>query len=111
MKSMLLYCLGKAARDMLFQGLAQEIDQFILDNKQTIKIKTLNYAPGPMATDMQTEIITTNTVDPDLQTMFTKLKTDNLYVPVAVSAAKCARLIEENKFISGTHIDYYDPEI
>jgi len=110
MKSMLLYCLGKAARDMLFTGLAAEVENFTIQNT-TIPIKTLNYAPGPMDTDMQAELFNSTTMDPEMQVIFKGLKTNNVYVPLVASAAKCARLIAENKYSSGSHIDYYDPEL
>lgn len=46
-----IYCMAKAAREMFHKVLAEE-------QKSTPEngIKVLNYAPGPLDTDMQTQI-------------------------------------------------------
>ena len=50
-----IYCAGKAARDMYHAVLAQELSKRSGDNTGS-KILVLNYAPGPLDTDMQKEI-------------------------------------------------------
>jgi len=51
--------LGKAARDMMFLTMALEQPHILV----------LNYAPGPIDTEMQVEA-RTKTGDPELRTMF-----------------------------------------
>ena len=50
---------GKAARDMLFKTMAEE----------SPGVRVLNYAPGPLDTDMQLQARTV-TADSDLKKMF-----------------------------------------
>ncbi|CAK4337554.1 unnamed protein product [Aphanomyces euteiches] len=58
-----LYCVFKAARDMHFRVVAIEEPN----------VKTLNYAPGPMETEMNNALRTGPSTDASLQTMFQKL--------------------------------------
>lgn len=53
-----IYCAGKAARDMFHAVLAQEQakKQENATTSTVEKILVLNYAPGPLDTDMQKEI-------------------------------------------------------
>jgi sepiapterin reductase len=57
------YCCGKASREMFFRVLAEE--------NPTIKV--LNYAPGPVDTDMVSDVIT-STGDASVKDMFVNLK-------------------------------------
>lgn len=95
------YCTGKAARDMFIKCLAAE-------NEGNKLIKVVNYAPGPMDTDMQKEIREKPTVDKGVQEYFNELKANNLLVSPNKSANKLIRIVVQNKFKSGDHIDYYD---
>lgn len=103
-----LYCSVKAARNMFMQVLASETS-FIREkyfNGKTI-IKTLNYAPGPLDTDMQAEIRSSSPND-EQREFYTELKEKgNLLTPLQ-SAKKMVKLLEENNFENGAHIDYYD---
>uniref|UniRef100_A0A8D2QDF3 Sepiapterin reductase n=1 Tax=Zonotrichia albicollis TaxID=44394 RepID=A0A8D2QDF3_ZONAL len=58
-----LYCSGKAARDMMFRVLALEEPG----------VRVLNYAPGPLDTDMQL-LARSRTRDPGLRQRFQTLK-------------------------------------
>lgn len=58
-----VYCIGKAARDMLMRVIAEEVHALstsMLTKSQAklcnSTVKTLNYAPGPMDTNMQAEL-------------------------------------------------------
>lgn len=61
-------------------------------------LKVLNYAPGPMDTDMGAQI---------RESGFTSTFE---WVDVGASASKCIRLALGNDFESGSHIDFFDKE-
>ncbi|EGG21183.1 sepiapterin reductase [Cavenderia fasciculata] len=69
----------------------------------------LNYAPGPMDTDMQAEI-RANTVDQESKRHWVDMKDSGKLVCPFDSASKLVRLIFDNNFESAAHIDYYDQE-
>lgn len=85
------YCVGKAAREAFFRSLVHELQD---------KVRVLNYAPGPLDTDMfhylQTEGI--------LVDEFRKM------VPLTPleSAEKLLKLLTLDQYSSGDHIDFYD---
>lgn len=91
--SMALYSAGKAARDMFHAATAFE--------EPTIKF--LNYAPGPLETDMTTEIREAPQLHKTLQPHYAK----KLIEPND-SASKLIQLLISDDFKSGAHIDYYD---
>ena len=90
-----IYGAGKAARDHFHRTMAKEIppDQ----------MKILNYAPGPLETDMVTEIRTAPKLDESLKPAF-----DKKLIDPKESAMKLAKLILSSDFESGSHVDYYD---
>jgi sepiapterin reductase len=90
-----VYSAGKAARDMYHTILAKEVVPSI--------IQVLNYAPGPLETDMATELRTAQTLDKDLKPHFEKQLVDP-----NDSALKLVALVTAGEFESGAHIDYYD---
>ncbi|XP_038601069.1 sepiapterin reductase [Tachyglossus aculeatus] len=96
-KSWGLYCAGKAARDMMFRVLAAEEPD----------LRVLNYAPGPLDTDMQEEARTL-TKDPDLRQALLQLKQSGGLVHCEDSARKLLDLLFEDTFESGAHVDFYD---
>ncbi|NXC27416.1 SPRE reductase, partial [Campylorhamphus procurvoides] len=96
-KNWALYCSGKAARDMMFQVLALEEPQ----------IRVLNYAPGPLDTDMQL-LARTKTGDPEMRQYFQSLQESGKLIDCTVSAQKLLKLLEEDTFQSGAHVDFYD---
>ncbi|ETV66985.1 sepiapterin reductase [Aphanomyces astaci] len=91
---------ARAARDMHFRVVATEED--------TTRVKCLNFAPGPMQTEMGNEIRDGPATDPALQRMFKKLQADGTYVDVNVSAQLCVSHVFGPTLVSGTHVDYYD---
>uniref|UniRef100_A0A8V0ZD26 Sepiapterin reductase n=1 Tax=Gallus gallus TaxID=9031 RepID=A0A8V0ZD26_CHICK len=95
-RSWALYCSGKAARDMMFRVLAAEEPD----------VRVLNYAPGPLDTDMQL-LARTRTGDAEMRQQFQSLHDSGQLIDCAVSAQKLLRLLEENTFTSGAHMDFY----
>jgi len=96
-KSWSLYCAGKAARDMLFRTMAAEDSS----------VRVLNYAPGPIDTDMQVEARTV-TADKELKDMFVDMKENNKLLTCEDSVSRLVKLLKQNTYDSGAHIDYYD---
>ncbi|XP_010793536.1 sepiapterin reductase b isoform X2 [Notothenia coriiceps] len=83
--SWVLYCTAKAARNMMFSVLAKEQQH----------VKVLSYSPGPMDTDMQKEILRLTNVNHNP-------------MPCHESAAKLMKLLLDNNFSSGAHLDFFD---
>ncbi|XP_070690573.1 sepiapterin reductase b [Pempheris klunzingeri] len=83
--SWVLYCTGKAARNMMFRVLAEEEPN----------IKVLSYSPGSLDTDLQKDIRRLTGVEHHL-------------VPCQESAAKLMKLLLDNEFTSGIHLDFFD---
>ncbi|NXU24464.1 SPRE reductase, partial [Thalassarche chlororhynchos] len=96
-KNWALYCSGKASRDMMFQVLALEEPD----------VRVLNYAPGPLDTDMQL-LARTKTGDPEMRQYFQGLQESGQLIDCTVSAQKLVNLLEEDAFCSGAHVDFYD---
>ncbi|NXP41363.1 SPRE reductase, partial [Leiothrix lutea] len=92
-----LYCSGKAARDMLFRVLA----------KEEPGVRVLSYAPGPLDTDMQL-LARSRTADPGLRQQMQSLQEKGQLIHCSVSAQKLLRLLQEDSFPSGAHVDFYD---
>nr|XP_014126936.1 sepiapterin reductase [Zonotrichia albicollis] len=92
-----LYCSGKAARDMMFRVLALEEPG----------VRVLNYAPGPLDTDMQL-LARSRTRDPGLRQRFQTLQEQGQLIPSSVSAQKLLQLLQEDSFPSGAHVDFFD---
>ena len=119
--SMGIYSTGKAARERYHTMLAKEemksktmkqeeepsLTKDGCDNNNNkssnIAIKTLNYAPGPLETEMTTAIRNADQLDIDLKPHFQKELLD-----ANDSALKLIKLVDENTFDSGSHVDYYD---
>ncbi|XP_075565858.1 sepiapterin reductase [Pelecanus crispus] len=96
-KNWALYCSGKASRDMMFRVLALEEPD----------VRVLNYAPGPLDTDMQL-LARTKTGDPEMRRYFQSLRESGQLIDCTVSAQKLVNLLEEDTFCSGAHVDFYD---
>ena len=71
-------------------------------------VRALNYAPGPMDTNMQKEIRENPRVDRGVQEYFISLKNNNQLVDAEVSANKLFKLLNEGSFESGSHVDFFD---
>ncbi|XP_077378623.1 sepiapterin reductase b [Festucalex cinctus] len=83
--SWVLYCTAKAAREMMFRVLAAE----------NPNVKVLNYSPGPMDTEMQENIRRLTGIQYHLH-------------PCRDSAAKLMRVLLDNDFVTGSHLDFFE---
>ncbi len=102
-----MYCAGKAARDMFTQVVGQE--QTPEEGKGGVAVvKTLNYAPGPLETDMQKELRESESLHGPTREWSLEAFKEGTLVQPGDSAAKCVRILKEDRFASGAHIDYYD---
>lgn len=93
--SLAVYSAGKAARDLFHSALAQEEEQQV--------VKVLNYAPGPLETDMTEQLRQAPLLDVSLQPHYQKQLVDP-----DDSATKLVDILFHQKFQSGQHLDYYD---
>uniref|UniRef100_A0A183C5Q0 Sepiapterin reductase n=1 Tax=Globodera pallida TaxID=36090 RepID=A0A183C5Q0_GLOPA len=95
------YSVGKAAREAYFRAFAVEHP----------KCRVLNYAPGPVDTDMHAEV-REKTYDSSVREVFSKHRHDtNLHRKLLRPEETVQRLIQtiaEDKFESGSRLDYFD---
>ena len=70
--------------------------------------KVLNYAPGPVHTNMIDEVINDANVNQGLKESFCTMIQNRTILKPEQSAQKLVQILEENCFRSGDHIDYYD---
>lgn len=103
-----VYCAGKAGREMFLQGVVREQQLREERNPSCKKLRVLNYAPGPLDTDMQKEIREIETVDKALQAVFVQMEQDHTLVSPDASADKLTKLLVEKTFTTGQHVDYFD---
>jgi len=96
-----LYAMGKAARDMAMQVVAREAEA------QGLDVRTLSYAPGPMRTAMVDQIMGT-CADSGVLENFRKMDREDSFVPMDASAGKLLRLLAEDSYESGAHVDFFD---
>ena len=101
--SMGLYSAGKAARDMFHACMEQELSSAGSTSKTMPPFKVLNYAPGPLETDMTEEIRGAANLDASLKPHY-----DKRLVNANDSAKVLVALVAKNEFTSGSHVDYYD---
>jgi len=101
-----VYCIGKAARDMLIQVIGAEVET-VTSLSHGSTIRALNYAPGPVDTDMQAEIRKNASIPEQRQFYTMMFETGKLVTPDATTA-KLVRILEQGKYENGAHIDYYD---
>lgn len=97
--SMSFYCSGKAARDMYFKVLAVEEKE-----NETL---VLNYAPGAIDTDM-TVYVQDATLSKDLHDAFKSQRDTKTMLTTEKTTKKFIQILEEQKFQSGDHVDYWD---
>jgi hypothetical protein len=63
----------------------------------------LNYAPGPLETEMTSILRQCDALDATLKPHFQKQLVDPMD-----SAAVLSRLLRDDTFVNGAHVDYYD---
>eukprot|EP00794_Sanderia_malayensis_P007231 gene7231-8039_t len=97
MPYMSLYCASRAAREMLHKALACEEK----------KVRVLNYSPGPMETEMSMDI-QQNCGNEASRDFFRELRESKKIVDPGDSAERMMKLLREDNYKSGDHIDYYD---
>ncbi|KAM7369411.1 hypothetical protein PAMP_013680 [Pampus punctatissimus] len=95
--SWVLYCTAKAARDMMFKVLAEEEPD----------IRVLSYAPGPLDTDMHM-VARSRTADPSIRKSLSDMFAQGQLLTCEASCAKLMKLLLEDNYTSGAHIDVYD---
>ncbi|XP_070706948.1 sepiapterin reductase-like [Pempheris klunzingeri] len=96
-RSWVLYCTGKAAREMMFRVLAEEEPD----------LRVLNYSPGPLDTAMQT-LARSRTADPSIRKSFSDMFAQGQLLTCEASCVKLMKLLLEDTYTSGAHIDVYD---
>ena len=101
-----IYCAGKAAREMYHRCLTEEVGKREASALPVVRV--LNYAPGPLDTDMQREIREGAAVDKATQDFYRSLKEEGKLVTPADSAAKLVRLLLFESYENGAHVDFYD---
>ena len=92
------YCSGKAARDSLFKVMAVEEPD----------IKVLNYAPGPLDTQMIKDLLDDPGTHVNIRNAFEGMKKSDSMLKPETSAKKLIRILEEDKYQSGDHVDFFD---
>jgi sepiapterin reductase len=105
MPTMALYSAGKAARDSYHAALALEQDADRPNNGTVpdATVRILNYAPGPLETEMTSILRQCDALDATLKPHFQKKLVDPMD-----SAALLSRLLRQDAFVNGAHVDYYD---
>lgn len=91
------YCTGKAAREMFFKV-------FALENPQ---VDVLNYAPGPVDTDMF-HTVCEDIADKDVKKQFNDMLTKKTVLTAEQTVNRLLTVLREHKYNSGDHVDYYD---
>lgn len=91
LKGMSVYGSGKAARDALVRSLAHEQPD----------VRCISYAPGPLQTDMADTLRAKGYLKDFFENR------DNLLQP-KTTVAKLIRILQENSYENGTHIDFFD---
>lgn len=92
-----LYCTGKAAREMYFRVLAEE-------EKNSVVI--LNYAPGPLITDMLPQIL--DQALPDIRQQFHDAQSQNQLLTCEYTVQRLVQILDRARFKSGDHVDVFD---
>lgn len=96
------YCAGKSARNMFHKVIA-------LENGPGAGIKTLNYAPGPMDTDMLDEALASACTDSTIRESYSSLKKEGKLQDPMVSAKVCVdyAMGTGKDYPSGGHVDVF----
>ncbi|XP_034457645.1 sepiapterin reductase a [Hippoglossus hippoglossus] len=95
--SWVLYCTGKAAREMMFRVLAEEEPD----------VRVLSYSPGPLDTDMFM-LARSRTADPDLRKSLSDMFAQGQVLTCDESCTKMMKVLLEDQYVSGSHVDIYE---
>ncbi|KAJ1734154.1 hypothetical protein LPJ72_002491 [Coemansia sp. Benny D160-2] len=96
-----LYAAMKAARDQLLKVVAAE------NAADSQRIKTLNYAPGPLDGDMQAEV-RARVGDAAQRNSYAMMHREKNLVSACATAHVLCGLLDAWEFESGAHIDVFD---
>ncbi|KAL4174432.1 hypothetical protein KRP22_006370 [Phytophthora ramorum] len=102
-KTHMMYCTGKAAREMHHRVVATE--QAAVD-----KVRVLQYSPGPMDTGMQKTIRESSRVDPELRKQFADMKAQGTLIPPAQSSQRGVRFAVSGGYETGAHVNFYSEQ-
>lgn len=111
------YCSGKAARDAMFRVMAleererEEANHADGDDAATTTGRAtvvLSYAPGPVRTAMTEGVVRDEKAHDGLRKSFREMIENQTMLEPEQSAEKLVRVLDENAFESGDHVDYYD---
>ena len=92
------YCSGKAARDSLFKVMSVEEPGW----------KVLNYAPGPLDTQMIKDLLTDQETHVKIRDAFEDMKAKKALLTASQSAARLVEILNKGSFKTGDHVDYFD---
>lgn len=96
-KAAAYYSTGKAAREMFFKIFAMENPH----------VNVLNYAPGPVETDMFHTVCNT-IVDQQSKKEFQELLRTKTVLTATQTVNRLLEILKDQKYKNGAHIDYYD---
>lgn len=90
-----------------------EVSSSINSNTSTLSatsavMSVLNYAPGPMDTDMQLKIRNAPCMDTGIRSAFRDMQEKGTLVNPQDSANKLVNLLKMGLYKSGEHVDFYD---
>lgn len=97
---MAFYGPNKAAREMFFKNLAYE-------ERSDKNLQVLNYAPGPVDTDMLT-FVGEQSLSEDDRKFVTEGKKTGAVLTTDQTTKRLIGILEAGTYESGVHIDYYD---
>ncbi|KAI8854981.1 hypothetical protein BC829DRAFT_359451 [Chytridium lagenaria] len=111
-----IYSCGKAAREMFHRNVA--VEELLIQQEEAAtsgelespiqpRVRTLNYAPGPLNTDMQKNI-RDEMPDVPLRSLYVTMHEEGKLVDPNDSARVLVELLDSGNFENGAHIDYYD---
>lgn len=92
------YCCSKAGADMLHQVVAN-------DHKN---VRVLNYGPGPMDTAMTRKIGKERDANAETAEIWETMRQKGTLVDKDVSAGKLMKVVWEDAFESGQHLDFFE---
>jgi len=98
--SFAFYCPNKAAREMYFKVLAEE-------EKDDENLVVLNYAPGPVDTDMLNSV-GEKTLSEQFRDFIAEGKKTGVVLTTQQTVAKMLVILEKGEYTSGDHVDYFD---
>ena len=70
--------------------------------------KVLNYAPGPLDTQMIKDLLEDPGTHVNIRNAFEGMKSSNSMLKPETSAKKLIQILNEDKYKSGDHVDFFD---